>query len=68
MQAKEDSTALQEEAKLLKVSVAEAEAKEADIITRRDGFIAPIGNIVHDSVPIDNDEVRSAFVAIALFF
>lgn len=36
---------------------AEEEAKAAD--AARDKAILPIGNLVHDSVPVSNDEVQS---------
>ena len=52
--------ALQEKSKDLKASVlrAEEEAKAAD--AARDKAVMPIGNLVHDSVPISNDEVGLA--------
>ena len=36
----------------------EEEAKAAD--AARDKAILPIGNLVHDSVPVSNNEVRSS--------
>ena len=59
-QAKQDTAALQEKSKELKAGVlkAEEEAKAAD--AARDKAIMPIGNLVHDSVPLSNDEVRLA--------
>lgn len=59
-QAKQDTAALQEKSKELKASVlkAEEEAKAAD--AARDKAVMPIGNLVHDSVPISNDEVGLA--------
>lgn len=61
VQAKQDTAALQEKSKELKASVlrTEEEAKAAD--AARDKAIMPIGNLVHDSVPISDDEARLPF-------
>lgn len=56
-QAKQDATELQEQSKVLKASIAELEEKEQAIIAERDAALVPIGNIVHDSVPISDNEV-----------
>lgn len=58
-QAKQDATELQEQSKVLKAQIAELEEKEQAIIAERDAALVPIGNIVHDSVPISDNEVRS---------
>lgn len=58
MQAKQDATELQEQSKGLKAKIAELEEKEKAIIAERDAALVPIGNIVHDSVPISDNEVR----------
>lgn len=56
-QAKKDTTELQEKSKGLKADVlkAEEDAKAAD--AARDKATMVIGNLVHDSVPVSNDEV-----------
>ena len=57
MQAKKDATELQEKSKSMKAEIARAEeaAKEAE--AARDKAVTAIGNLVHDSVPVSNDEV-----------
>ena len=57
-QAKKDATELQEKSKSMKAEIVRAEeaAKEAEAV--RDRAAAAIGNLVHDSVPVSNDEVR----------
>jgi seryl-tRNA synthetase len=57
LQAKQDATELQEKTKAMKASIAELEEKEKQIIADRDAALVPIGNIVHDSVPISDNEV-----------
>lgn len=46
-----------EKSKEIKASIADLEQKEKDIIALRDAALVPIGNLVHDSVPISDDEV-----------
>ena len=41
----------------LKAAVAEAEEAAKAAQRQRDEAILPIGNLVHDSVPVDDDEV-----------
>lgn len=41
----------------MKASIAELEEKEKQIISERDAALVPIGNLVHDSVPVDDNEV-----------
>ena len=53
---KEDASAEQAEAQSLKAAIAEAEAEEKKIIAERDALLFEIGNIVHESVPVSNDE------------
>lgn len=57
MQAKEDATDLKHQSVALKDKLAETEAHVKVAADERDHAIAPIGNLVHDSVPIDDDEV-----------
>ena len=59
LQAKQDTAALQERSKEMKAAVKEAEDGEAALAAARDEALLPIGNIVHDSVPIDDNEVRA---------
>ena len=57
-QAKKDATELQEKSKSMKAEIVRAEeaAKEAEAV--RDKAVTAIGNLVHDSVPVSNDEVE----------
>ena len=48
-----------EQVKGIKEEQASADAAVTDIATQRDEAIMTIGNLVHDSVPVDDDEVRS---------
>lgn len=57
LQAKQDATELQEKTKAMKSTIAELEAKENQIIADRDAALVPIGYIVHDSVPVSDNEV-----------
>ena len=56
-QAKKDATELQDKSKSMKAEIVRAEerAKEAEAV--RDKAVTAIGNLVHDSVPVSNDEV-----------
>ena len=58
-QAKKDATELQEKSKSMKAEIVRAEeaAKEAEAV--RDKALTAIGNLVHDSVPVSNDEVQA---------
>jgi len=60
--AKQDATELQEKSKQLKQGMADLEEQEKQIIKDRDAAIMVIGNVVHDSVPVDNDEANNAIV------
>ena len=57
LQAKQDSAELEAQSKALKQNIADLESKEADIIAARDASLVLIGNLVHDSVPVSDDEV-----------
>ena len=59
LQEKKDTTELQARSKEYKVQIEEAEAATKAAIKERDDAVGVIGNWVHDSVPISNDEVRS---------
>lgn len=57
MQAKQDPTELQEKSKEIKQRIQEVEAQEQEVINARDAALQPIGNLVHDTVPISDNEV-----------
>lgn len=56
-QAGGNSDELQEKSKEMKKKIQETEEKEKDVIKTRDSKVVAIGNIVHDSVPVSQDEV-----------
>lgn len=56
-QAKQDTSELEVTGKGLKAGIVACEERMAEIEVARDAAIAPLGNLVHDSVPVDNDEV-----------
>lgn len=60
--AKEDSSAVEAESKPLKEKVKDVEAEERELIQRRDDMLQRIGNLVHDSVPVSDDEANNATV------
>jgi seryl-tRNA synthetase len=49
-----------EKSKEVKRKIQETEEKEKDVIKRRDAILVTIGNLVHDSVVVDQDEVGTA--------
>lgn len=57
-----NSEALQEKSKEMKKNIAEVEEKEKEVIKQRDATVVLIGNIVHDSVPVSDDEANNAVV------
>lgn len=57
LQKKEDATELQEKSVALKKQTEEAEVTKNELESKRDKTMVMIGNLVHDSVPVDNDEV-----------
>ena len=57
MQKKEDASELQQQSVALKKQADEAEVAKNELESARDRALLPIGNLVHDSVPVDNDEV-----------
>lgn len=59
LQAGGDSTELQEKSKQMKEKIKETEEKEKEIITSRDSKLVTLGNLVHDSVPVSQDEVSA---------
>jgi hypothetical protein len=58
MQAGGNTDELQEKSKSMKKSIQDAEEKDKEISAARDATLVTIGNLVHDSVPVSNDEVR----------
>ena len=57
VQAKQDVCELKQQSVALKDKLAETEADVKIAAEDLDKAIAPIGNLVHDSVPVDDDEV-----------
>lgn len=62
MQAKQDATELMEQSKAKKIGIKGAEEKLQELEAERDAALAPIGNIVHSSVPISDDEANNVTV------
>lgn len=56
-QEKKDASELQEKSKTTKSKIKEAEEKALETESQRDKTLNQIGNIIHDSVPISQDEV-----------
>ncbi|KAL6765757.1 seryl-tRNA synthetase [Haematococcus lacustris] len=53
---------LQEKSKDLKKSIQEVEEKEKEVITARDSKLVLVGNLVHDTVPVSDDEANNVIV------
>ncbi|CAD7696014.1 unnamed protein product, partial [Ostreobium quekettii] len=60
--AKEDTTDLQEKSKTMKKSIQDAEQEAAEAEKERDLALAYVGNLVHDSVPVSDDEENNAIL------
>lgn len=60
--AKQDAGALQEQSKAMKGKIKEAEELEKQLVEERDAAIVPIGNLVPESVPVDDDEDNNTVV------
>lgn len=58
VQAKEDASELIARSKELDAGIKKQEEDEKECKLAVDRAIVPIGNLVHDSVPIDDNEVR----------
>jgi seryl-tRNA synthetase len=58
LQKKQDATALIQSTEEIKSRLAAKEAEVREAKTALDAKLLTIGNIVHESVPISNDEVR----------
>ncbi|KAL3141780.1 hypothetical protein ABBQ32_004455 [Trebouxia sp. C0010 RCD-2024] len=59
---KEDATDLQEKSVALKKQTEEAEIAKNEVESQRDKAMVGIGNLVHDSVPVHNDEANNVIV------
>jgi seryl-tRNA synthetase len=57
--AKQDATELQERSKAMKQGIKDAEESVKDLAEQRDAALLPIGNLVHDTVPISDDEANN---------
>ena len=57
LQKKEDATELQQQSSALKADTDKAEAAAKAAEKERDALLVTIGNLVHDSVPVSDDEV-----------
>ena len=55
--AKQDATELQEASKAMKGGIKELEDREKELQESRDAALLPLGNLVHDSVPVSDNEV-----------
>lgn len=60
--AKQDATELQEKSKQLKVGIKEAEELEKQLAESRDAALVPIGNLVHSTAPVSDDEANNVIV------
>lgn len=59
----EPTEELVKEKKDVEKKIVEAEKKKKDLETERHKLMIPIGNLVHSSVPVDNNEDNNAVVA-----
>ena len=57
MQAKQDASELQTQSKKMKEDIEREQASLTQNLADRDAELSKIGNYVHDSVPVSNDEV-----------
>lgn len=60
--AKLDASELQEQSKAMKGGIKDAEDREKLLSEQRDAAILPIGNIVHHTVPVSDDEANNVIV------
>eukprot|EP00958_Prasinococcus_capsulatus_P010884 scaffold1068_cov375-Prasinococcus_capsulatus_cf.AAC.20 len=60
--AKEDATAEIAVVETVKKQIEQAKAAEAEALRKMDEAVVPIGNLVHDSVPVDDDEDNNLVV------
>jgi seryl-tRNA synthetase len=59
---KDEAVELQEKSKAMKDEIAAARAATADALAARDAALSPIGNLVHESVPVSSDEKDNVVV------
>eukprot|EP00201_Polytomella_parva_P013922 CAMPEP_0175051398 /NCGR_PEP_ID=MMETSP0052_2-20121109/7774_1 /TAXON_ID=51329 ORGANISM="Polytomella parva, Strain SAG 63-3" /NCGR_SAMPLE_ID=MMETSP0052_2 /ASSEMBLY_ACC=CAM_ASM_000194 /LENGTH=445 /DNA_ID=CAMNT_0016315671 /DNA_START=44 /DNA_END=1381 /DNA_ORIENTATION=- len=57
-----DSSQLQQKSKDMKAEIAQTEEKEKEVIKKRDALLVHLGNIVHDSVFVSQDETNNQIV------
>lgn len=62
-QAGGNADELMEQSKALKVKILEMEEKEKAVVSARDKILCGMGNLVHDSVVVSQDEVGSTGMA-----
>ncbi|KAL6774475.1 TSS2 [Auxenochlorella protothecoides x Auxenochlorella symbiontica] len=60
--AKQDATELQEASKAMKGGIKELEDREKELAEARDSALLPIGNLVHDTVPVSDNEDNNVVV------
>eukprot|EP00884_Botryococcus_braunii_P008117 jgi/Botrbrau1/17306/Bobra.0015s0059.1 len=60
--AKQDTTELQNKSKDMKAAIVAAEENAKSAEQERDKALAPLGNLVHESVPVSNDEANNVVV------
>lgn len=60
--AKEDATEAMERSKAMKTKIKAAEEEESRLSKERDDALLPIGNIVHSTVPVSDDESNNIVV------
>lgn len=60
--AKQDASELMERSKVMKQTIKATEEEEARLSSERDAALQPIGNIVHSTVPISDDEANNIVV------
>lgn len=60
--AKQDAAEQMEKSKEIKARIADLEVKDKELSAARDAALLPIGNLVHDSVPISDDEANNTVV------
>jgi len=61
--AKEDTTELQERVKEMKQGMVALEEEAKQAADERNAVLATVGNLVHDSVPVDDNEDNNAVVS-----
>lgn len=57
--AKQDASELQEKSKAMKKEIQDSETQAVEAENERDAHLKLIGNLVHDTVPVSDQEVFS---------